>query len=117
MELEMEDLPSYTDVVKAEIHYFENINVWKEIVENCLQVNFVINCDMKEMKLTSDQLFLYHKLSTQFLDMEVLLRNYVDLKDLNISHCSEKNIDRKWCDEMEYLSHSQIQSDDLIYHK
>ena len=23
MELEMEDLPSYTDVVKAEIHYFE----------------------------------------------------------------------------------------------
>jgi len=27
MELEMEDLPSYTDVVKAEIHYFENINV------------------------------------------------------------------------------------------
>ena len=58
MELEMEDLPSYTDVVKAEIHYCENINVWKEIVENCLQVNFVINCDMKEMKLTSDQLVI-----------------------------------------------------------
>ena len=50
---------------------------------------------MKEMKLTSDQLFLYHKLSTQFLDMEVTLRNYVDLKDLNISHCIKKNIDIK----------------------
>ena len=41
MEMEMEDLPSYKDVVKVDIHYFDDSYMWNVL-------NFILICDINK---------------------------------------------------------------------